>query len=176
MSYYHPGANPTVDLVIFRKHPRHGQEVLLIQRGGPVEKDKWAFPGGFVNTTAKKGEPFVLGEETYSQAAIRETQEETKLRVAEGLIKPIGIYAGRTKSGAWRDPRDSEFAFSESHAFYVRLPYTMDMKVKGMDDARDAQWLPLTKVEQFIQQGQMAFDHAQILSDALKLITPSIDV
>jgi ADP-ribose pyrophosphatase YjhB (NUDIX family) len=55
-------------------------EVLLIRRGFEPGRGLWAQPGGFLEV-----------DETATEGAIRETLEETGLRVATGEI--IGLYA-----------------------------------------------------------------------------------
>nr|WP_320132118.1 NUDIX hydrolase [uncultured Holophaga sp.] len=66
-------ANPRVAVVIFL---HHANRVLLVKRGVPPEKGRWALPAGYID----------LGEPP-EEAAIREMQEETGLEVSiEGLL------------------------------------------------------------------------------------------
>ncbi|NDJ84803.1 MAG: NUDIX hydrolase [Chloroflexi bacterium] len=59
--------DPKVAAVIFIREDDH---VLLVKRSLPPEQGKWALPAGYVNA----------GEDP-AQAAIRETEEETGLKV-----------------------------------------------------------------------------------------------
>jgi 8-oxo-dGTP diphosphatase len=92
---------------------------------------------------------FVEVGETVEQAALRELHEETG--IAGKIIALIGVY-----SDPKRDPR----GHSVSCAFLVRPSTT---KVKGGDDAASAAF-----VEDWRGQ-KLAFDHARIVADALKL-------
>ena len=82
--YWFRGPNKTVDLAVFRDHPESGKQVLLIQRKeGTVEGGKFALPGGFINTSTKKGEVWEDSHDTETPhaAALRETAEETGLQL-----------------------------------------------------------------------------------------------
>lgn len=161
-TYWHVGVNPTVDNVILK---REGDtyKVLLIKRKNKVEFGKWALPGGFIDTNAKKGEPWQPGRETPRQAAIRELHEETGLYIESisNLLKQIGVYEGNH-----RDPRDTKTSWSKSHAFGLVLPDGFNTSsVKARDDASDAQWFDIKALP------TLAFDHSTIIGDALpKLI------
>lgn len=99
----------TVDCVVFDREGR----LLLIKRGHPPFKGKYALPGGFVD----------IGE-TVEQAALRELKEETGI---EGkIVRLIGVY-----SDPKRDPR----AHSVSAAFLIKPRST---KAKSGDDAESA--------------------------------------
>jgi len=162
--YWRPGANPTVDLVLFYKG-----KVLLIKRNNKssTEANKWAIPGGFVDTNTKKGEPFKYDRETPKQAAVREVTEETQLYLANiknigSRLKEVGVYQGNQ-----RDPRDNKEAWSKSHAFTLTLTDDdgMDVnKIKGSDDASDARWFDISNLP-----SPLAFDHLKIIKDALSL-------
>jgi 8-oxo-dGTP diphosphatase len=162
--FWHPGPNPTVDMVVIKD-----DQLLLIKRSGKsgVEAGKWALPGGFMDTKAHKGEPWVEGRETPKKAALRELKEETNLYISniEGISKrliSVGVFEGNG-----RDPRDSERAWSRSHAFAIKLKKSdqIDLKrIEGRDDAAEAKWFPLDKLP------PLAFDHLKIISKAFKAL------
>lgn len=161
--YFFIGANPTVDLVVFRNG--NPQEVLLIKRKtGTVEGGKWAIPGGFINTTAKMGEAWKSGSETPLDAAVRELGEETGLKITPALkrlVKSVGIY-----EGGKRDPRDTKEAWSRSHAFTISLPPDSADEldaVRGSDDASSAGWFPVNRLP------KLAFDHGRIIKKAMSI-------
>lgn len=159
--YWRPGPNPTVDLVLI-----YNNKILLIKRGeGGSEANKWAIPGGFIDTSSKKGEPFRMDKELPKQAALRELEEETGLDLTNTLhissrMREVGVYEGDQ-----RDPRDNKEAWSRSHVFALILTDDdgIDINsVRGSDDASDAHWFNLTKLP-----SQIAFDHEKIIKDAL---------
>jgi len=115
-------------------------KVLLIQRGNPPFKGAWAFPGGFMNM-----------DETTEECAIRELEEETSLKVT--TIHQIGAY-----SKVDRDPRGR--TITVAYLTIIDKP----IAVTGQDDATNAEWFPLSKLP------ELAFDHADIMQDVIKLI------
>ena len=115
-------------------------KVLLIQRGNDPFKCCWAFPGGFMNM-----------DETAEQCAVRELEEETGLKVSN--IQQIGAY-----SKVDRDPRGRTVTVA-----YLAIIDSIK-NVKGLDDAAKAQWFSLSELP------KLAFDHEDIMADALKLI------
>ena len=145
-TYDYPRPALTADCVIFGRDERGALSVLLIERGGEPYKGCWAFPGGFLEM-----------DETTEEAASRELQEETGLIVpaGSGQLKELGCY-----SAVDRDPRGRVITI----AYYAVIDKA---EVKGSDDARQARWFPLSKIP------PLAFDHAQILKDALERLRPS---
>ena len=115
-------------------------KVLLVQRGIEPFKGCWAFPGGFMNM-----------DETTEECAFRELEEETGLQLTE--LHQICAY-----SKVDRDPRGRTITV----AYFVIIDATID--VTGQDDAAKAEWWPLSALP------ELAFDHADIMSDATKLI------
>ena len=116
-------------------------KVLLIQRGNEPYKGCWAFPGGFMDM-----------DETTEQCAIRELEEETGLVVSH--VQQIGAY-----SKVDRDPRGRTITVA-----YLAL-IDSPVPIKGQDDAASAQWFPLSTLP------PLAFDHAEIMRDAVKLLS-----
>ena len=116
-------------------------KVLLIQRGDDPFKGCWAFPGGFMNM-----------DETTEQCAIRELEEETGLKVEH--IQQIGAY-----SKVDRDPRGR--TVTVAYLAIVDSPEVLE----GQDDAAQAEWWSLSSLP------PLAFDHNDILKDALSLYT-----
>jgi 8-oxo-dGTP diphosphatase len=113
-------------------------KILLIQRGNEPFKGCWAFPGGFMNM-----------DETTEQCARRELKEETGLEIGE--VKQVGAY-----STVDRDPRGRTITV----AYITYIPQILP--VTGHDDAAEAKWWPINALP------PLAFDHAQILRDALR--------
>ena len=115
-------------------------KILLIQRGDNPYKGCWAFPGGFMEM-----------DETTEQCAMRELKEETGLELSGP--RQIGAY-----SKVDRDPRGR--TITVAYLFMVDEP----LPVAGQDDAANAEWWPLSDLP------ELAFDHKDILADALKVI------
>ena len=136
--YRWPRPGYTADCVILRPAKKSNFEVLLIQRGGEPFKGSWALPGGFVNEY-----------EALPAAAARELQEETSL--TDVTLKFVDIYG---EEG--RDPR----GWTVSGAFWGFLP--KGQKPKAGDDAANVRWFPVDNLP------SVAFDHAQIIADAMK--------
>ena len=112
-------------------------KVLLIQRGYDPYKGCWAFPGGFMNM-----------DETTEQCAIRELEEETGLKVS--TVYQIGTY-----SKVNRDPRGRTITVA-----YIAI-IDSPLEVQGRDDAAKAEWFPISDLP------ELAFDHEEIMSDAI---------
>ncbi|WP_046181134.1 NUDIX domain-containing protein [Domibacillus tundrae] len=125
--------------------------MMLIQRaakdreGNPnIEAEKWAIPGGFIQPNEKGIE-----------AAARELAEETGVK---GLhIRHFGMY-----DTPGRDPR----GWIISNAFYAIVPEAALLNRTASDDAADVQLFPIEDVLNL----DLAFDHRQIVNDALVLI------
>ena len=89
-------------------------------------------------------------DETTEQCAIRELKEETGLEVTD--IKQIGCY-----SKVDRDPRGRTLTIA-----YLAI-IDEPNEVTGLDDAAKAEWFSLPALP------QLAFDHEEILNDAVAL-------
>lgn len=118
--YKYPHPAVTSDCVIFG-FDGVAIKVLLIQRGIEPYKDKWAFPGGFMQI-----------DETVEECAKRELEEETGL-------KTTSVEQFYTFSDVNRDPR--ERVITVAHYALVRLS-----EVKGGDDAMSAQWFAMNEI------------------------------
>lgn len=140
-NYEYPRPALTVDCVIFSEDVQtKALSVLLIERAHPPFEGNWAFPGGFVDEG-----------ETVELAALRELKEETGV---DNVPTPqlLGVY-----SKPQRDPR----GWTVSVAF-LALVAKEACKVEAADDATRAEWIAVDEVN------TMAFDHFEILQDALK--------
>lgn len=126
--------------------------VLLIQRGKEYGHNKWALPGGFVNSN-----------ETTLDASLRELDEETVIKV------PIKVIRGSLiNSKLYDSPYRSNRGRIVTNAFYYRLSDVGPLpKVRGSDDAKDAKWVPISKF--LTMQEEMFEDHFSMICDILKL-------
>ena len=91
-------------------------------------------------------------DETVQECARRELEEETGLVVQD--IHLVGVY-----SRPGRDPR----GHTVTPVFLSIMDYPLD--VCGGDDAAQAQWFPLNQLP------VLAFDHGEIISDAMRLFS-----
>ncbi|MGQ9689616.1 MAG: NUDIX domain-containing protein [Desulfobaccales bacterium] len=123
---------PAVDLII----EYEDQGVVLIKRRNPPYG--WALPGGFVE----------YGE-SLEQAAMREAEEETGLKV--NLLGQFQAY-----SDPGRDPRQ--------HVITMVFVATGTGPLQGASDASSAAVFPPDQLPD-----PMAFDHGRILADYLKV-------
>ena len=137
MSYTYKYPRPAVTADMIVLTDEPEPQILLIQRGDEPFKGCWAFPGGFMNM-----------DETTEQCARRELKEETGLDIEE--VQQVGAY-----STVDRDPRGRTITV----AYISHVPQILP--VTGLDDAAEAKWGPSNALP------PLAFDHAQILRDAL---------
>jgi 8-oxo-dGTP diphosphatase len=146
VSDYDPSAYPpfavTVDLVVLTVRDKRLQ-VLLVQRGEQPYRGRWALPGGFVKA-----------DEDLTTAATRELREETSLVLRDLHLEQLATYGAPR-----RDPRMRVV----SVAWLVLAP-DLPSPTAGTD-AADATWRP---VDDVLDGGRLAFDHAQILRDAVE--------
>ena len=120
-----------VDVVV----PSEEGHILLIRRASDPYEGQWALPGGFVE----------VGE-TLEDAAAREAEEETGLKVE--IVRLVGVY-----SDPDRDPR----GHNVSCAYLARV---REGELAAASDATEASFQDPSTVE-------LAFDHEQIVADAL---------
>ena len=106
--------------------------VLMIKRRSEPGKGLWAFPGGFVNANTDRS---VL------DACIRELREETGIKVPAPVLKG-SIQDQRVFDAIERSARGRTI----THAFKIVLPDGELPKVRGMDDAEKARWVPIADV------------------------------
>jgi len=147
----------TVDIAVFTlvdlpvppksgQVPRKELAVVLIVRGGDTEAGRYALPGGFV-----------LLDEDLSEAALRELREETNLE-----LDPAAIHQFRTYGKPRRDPRMR--VVSVAHTALTAI----DVLLEAGTDADKVEIVPVRRV--LDGELSLAFDHNQILSDALTFV------
>lgn len=144
-TYEYPRPAVCVDCVIFgvpgltQPGSTEGLSVLLIERGHEPFAGMWALPGGFVDI-----------DEPLEQAAFRELEEETGLRPKNLVF--FGVYG---QPG--RDPRGRTIS-----VVYRTLVWKDNCRARAGDDARQTRWILLDQLP------PLAFDHNQIVSDAIR--------
>ncbi len=145
-SGYDPRAFPpvavTVDIVVFTLE-QGVLRVALIERGEDPHKGQLALPGGFIRP-----------DETLLEAAARELHEETSLEV------PVHLQ----QFGAYGDPNRDPRMRIVSVAYWAIVPDLPEPV--GGTDAATASILPV--VDALATPRILAFDHHQILQDALE--------
>jgi 8-oxo-dGTP diphosphatase len=151
---YDPRAYPafavTVDIVILTL--RDGiLQVLLVERGEEPFRGDWAIPGGF----KRPGE-------TLDQAAVRELTEETGVDAA-ALLRQFGAYGD-----PGRDPRMNVVTVG-----YLAVLRDVPPPMAGTD-ASAAALVPVAEVVD--GHRVLAFDHADIVRDAIERVRLELDV
>ena len=131
----------TTDAVVFCTIDEQ-LKVLLVKRGSEPYKGQWGLPGGFVED-----------QEDLIDGMKRELEEETGLKIQNARqLKTYGTPG--------RDPRGRTVS-----VVYHALIEQKDSEVKAGDDAAEAQWFNVHHLPEVL-----AFDHAEILQDALKAL------
>jgi 8-oxo-dGTP diphosphatase len=144
-------ARLTADVVLFGEEETGGHlHVLMIRRGKEPYLGRWALPGGHVDP-----------EEFTPDAARRELAEETGLLLDRRV--PLEYVSAYADPG--RDPRGRYVSFAYT-AHLAALP-----TVTAGDDAAAAEWVLVDEL--LDDENAAAFDHAQIIHDALRLTVTS---
>lgn len=143
--YAHPHPAVATDIVVFSLR-QCALHVLLIERGGEPFKGAWALPGGFLGPA-----------ETIDACARRELQEETGFTATE--LQQFAIY-----SAPERDPRERVISVA-----YAALALSDDTPLRASTDAARAEWFRMDAFP------ALAFDHSDIIWDALKYIRSRVD-
>lgn len=154
-TYEYEKADHTTDLVAFAIE-NMVLKVALIERGLDPFKGMWALPGGFIN----------VGTEDLDACARRELIEETSLDLSNVYVEQLYTYSDPS-----RDPRGHVI----STAYYALIPADLFDTLKHKDDAKDAQWVNLADVIGETGGMPLAFDHMQILNDAVERVRGKID-
>jgi 8-oxo-dGTP diphosphatase len=137
----------TSDVVMLTSSADGSWHVLVIRRGWDPFAGCWALPGGHVDAG-----------ETFADAAERELEEETGLTVLR--LTFVGVY-----DTPGRDPRGRYISCA-----YVHVADDRPQPTAG-DDATDARWMSVAEL--LARPGTLAFDHAQILTDAVRVVSPA---
>lgn len=119
--------------------------ILMIRRRAVPGKGLWALPGGFLNAYTDK---------SVESAMIRELREETGLKIPAPVLRG-SMQGSRVFDGVERSERGRVI----THAFAISLPDGPLPKVKGMDDADKARWVPLSEVK----SSECFDDHYEII-------------
>ncbi len=149
--YEYPRPALAVDMVVLALVELE-LRVLLIRRGEPPYKGRWALPGGFVHTSDEGDQ----GEDL-DAAAARELHEETGLRQRDVYLQQFRAFG---KPG--RDPRGRVVSI----AYFALVPGDLLPRTRAGDDAAEAKWVGLAQAGQL----RLAFDHHSILEVALATI------
>jgi bifunctional NMN adenylyltransferase/nudix hydrolase len=116
----------TVDAVVVQSG-----HVLAIRRGAIPGKGLWAMPGGFIDQN-----------ERIRDAVIRELREETGIKVPDPVLRGSVI-----AQDVFDDPNRSARGRTITHAFLIKLKDDAALpRVKGMDDADKARWIPISEL------------------------------
>ena len=123
--------------------------VAMIKRRSEPGKGLWALPGGFLNAATDK---------SVVDAMIRELREETGIKVPApvllGSIKDSRVFDAINRSARGR---------TITHAFKILWPDGPLPKIKGMDDAVKAEWIPISEID-----SNVCFeDHFEIINHFL---------
>lgn len=126
-----------VDIVLFG-YEKSQLFILLIKQKYGKYKDTWSLPGGFV-----------LNEEGLKEAALRELQEESGVKVKD--LEQLFTFG---------DDIDRDHRYRVVSVAYFGTVKPSSMKLKATTDSLDAQWFPIEKIS------TLPYDHIDILQMA----------
>ncbi|QUG74037.1 NUDIX domain-containing protein [Erwinia sp. E602] len=138
----YPSPIVTVDSVLFSLWQQQ-LCVLLVQRARHPQRGLWGLPGGFID---------LLQDGSTRDTALRKLREKTG-------VNPPWLEQLATYSGPDRDPR----GWSLTTAWYALI--AAEACSAGSNDVSDARWQPVAGLA---QRSDIAFDHQQIVADALQ--------
>lgn len=138
-TYNYPRPMVTVDAVVFGKCNDGSFEVLLIERGSPPFKGRWALPGGFIG----------MGE-TLEESATRELKEETGIESFQ--LKQFYAFGN-----PGRDPRGRNITVA-----FFGIDQKSRLKPKAGSDAKSFKWYKINDLP------PLAFDHNEVIAKAIK--------
>ena len=144
----------TVDIVVLTVHEGF-LKVLLVQRLARHHRGEWALPGGFVDT-----------EESLDSAAHRELFEETGLH-----LDPTHIEQFRAYGDPDRDDRKDRRVITV--AYLAIQPFHDLPELAPGTDAAQADWVTVDDI--FSGRRPVAFDHAQIIEDAVDRVGTQLE-
>lgn len=136
-------ATVAVDLVVLTVRDDE-LAVLVVRRGVPPHRGRWALPGGFVQD-----------DEDLLDAAERELEEETGLDSVRTHLEQLATYGSPR-----RDPRGRVVTVA-----YLALVPRLATPTAG-SDAADARWSAVSDL--LDDPRRLAFDHHQILADGVQ--------
>jgi len=155
LAEYNPGTYPavayTTDVVLLTMYSGRFS-VLLVQRDEHPFKGQWALPGGFVRPN-----------ETADAAAARVLATKTGLTSFPGALQQL-----RTYSDPGRDPRMRVVSSA-----YIGIAPNLPEPQAGRNEQR-AQYQAVMDIEEDGGFPGLAFDHSQILADAVKRVRDQI--
>lgn len=118
----------------------------MVTRGAAPGEGLWALPGGFINQN-----------ETIREAAIRELEEETRIKLSTNTLRGSIVH-----EKTFDHPLRSLRGRTITTAFLFRLDDTKPLPtVKGSDDAVKAEWIPLAVARE--QSWRWFEDHLDIV-------------
>jgi ADP-ribose pyrophosphatase YjhB (NUDIX family) len=169
---WYTGDNKAVDALTFAKDNNGKWCILLIKRRTEQE-DKYALPGGFVNTKAapQQDEPFIYDAsyENYSQAAARELKEETSINIRNYTVEETPIKVNQETEDIYSfntvgfDNRSTPENYISTHpiAFIIQDKTIEELSAQADDDARFTGWTTLDKIKDL----PFTFEHHKIILD-----------
>lgn len=116
-------------------------DIVLIKRKNNPYQNHWAIPGGFVE----------IGE-SVEESCVREAKEETSLDVE--IVSLVGVYSRPN-----RDPRGHTVTI-------VFLTKPVSGELRADTDAKEVKKVNISDIKDI----DLAFDHNEIMDDAIKLI------
>lgn len=151
--------------------PDYYLEILLIKRAEEPFRNTWSLPGGFTD----------IRRETLEDAALRELLEET--HISTGLVGPTALRQLKAYYSPTRDPR----GYTPTVAFVALLNESVLASAQAGGDAKELKrfrvqlentpespWLLIHPDGEKLLREHLAFDHGNILSDALDQVRSDI--
>jgi bifunctional NMN adenylyltransferase/nudix hydrolase len=126
----YPVSFNTGDAIVFKSG-----HVLMVKRRSHPGKGLLAFPGGFLNANTDR---------SLQDCGIRELYEETGIKVPEAVIR--GSIVEEKVFGALNRSRRGRIITTAQIILLDDKDYPGLPKVKGMDDAEKAMWIPVHQV------------------------------